>query len=75
MLEGLLSRLEQARILPLVENPNPYDPPQNMDEHDQWWEQHPEEAMKFDMQVDKRNEVLRCLYIGALIGSGPWNIP
>ncbi|MEW5957680.1 MAG: hypothetical protein AB1801_08155 [Chloroflexota bacterium] len=75
MLEGLLSRLEQAGILPTVENPNPYDPGLDIEQHDRWWEEHPQEAEKFDRLVDKRNEVLRHVYIGALIGSGPWNLP
>lgn len=75
MLEGLLPRLEQAGILPIIENPNPYDPVINEAQHENWWEEHPYEGEIFERTVDKRNEVLRHLYIGALIGSGPWNIP
>jgi hypothetical protein len=75
MLEGLLSRLEQAGIVPTVENPNPYDPELDEDQHERWWEEHLPEAEKFDRAVDRRNEVLRYLYIGATIGSGPWRLP
>jgi len=75
MLESLLSRLEQAGIVPVVDNPNPHNPDLDEEQHEQWWEEHPQEAMKFEESVDKRNEVLRHLFIGALIGSGPWNIP
>jgi hypothetical protein len=75
MLEGLLDRLEQAGIVPIAENPNPCDPDVHEDEHERWWVEHPQEADEFERDVDRRNEILRCLYIGAVIGSGPWNLP
>ena len=75
MVEGLLSRLEQGGVLPIVENPNPFDPDLDEDQHERWWEEHPQEAEVFNRAIDKRNEVLRHLYIGAIIGSGPWNLP
>jgi hypothetical protein len=75
MLEGLLDRLEEAKIVPIVENPNPYDPDVDEDKHERWWEEHREEAEDFERSVDRRSETLRHLYIGAIIGSGPWNLP
>ena len=75
MLENLLSRLEQTGIVPIVDNPNPYNPEIDEQQHEHWWDEHPQEAKKFEQEVDKRNDVLRHIYIGTLIGSGPWNIP
>jgi hypothetical protein len=75
MLEGLLDRLEEAKIVPIVDNPNPHDPDVDEDEHERWWEEHPQKAEDFERSVDRRNEILRHLYIGAVIGSGPWNLP
>jgi hypothetical protein len=75
ILEGLLPGLEQAKILPVVKNPNPFDPEDDEERHEQWWKENPEEATDFERNVDKRNEVLRHLYVGSIIGSGPWNIP
>lgn|GEM_PF-3304959 len=71
MLEGLLDRLEEAKIVPIVDNPNPYDPDADEDEHERWWEEHPQDAEDFERSVDRRNEILTHLYIGAIIGSGP----
>ena len=74
-LEDLLPRLEQARVIPKIENPNPYDTSEEMDQHEQWWEDHPQESETFLRQVDQRNQRLGILYIGTLIGRGPWNVP
>jgi hypothetical protein len=75
MVTGLLPRLEQARIIPVVENPNPYNPELNEKSHERWWQEHPEQEEKFTRDNDKRSETLRNIYIGALLGSGPWPIP
>ena len=74
-LEDLLPRLEQARVIPKIENPNPYDTGEEIDQHEQWWEDHPQESETFLRQVDQRNQRLGILYIGTLIGRGPWNVP
>ncbi|MCB0176123.1 MAG: hypothetical protein KDJ97_36835 [Anaerolineae bacterium] len=72
---GLLPRLEQARIVPAVENPNPYDTGDEIDKHEQWWDDHPNESKTFVDLLEKRNDALRIMYVGARIGAGPWKIP
>ena len=75
LLTGLLPRLEQAGIVPVIESPNPYEFGDDAVKHEQWWENHPAEVEQFLEGVEKRDEVFRILYVGALIGSGPWEIP
>lgn len=66
---GLLSRLEKVGVLPIVENPNPYDPELEEEQHEKWWEEHLEEGEEFRRNFEKREEILRYLYVGALLGS------
>ena len=75
LLTGILPRLEQARIVPTIDNPNPYEFGEDADRHEQWWEDHPEYTARFLEVMEQRDQVFRILYIGALIGSGPWEIP
>ena len=75
LLEGFLPRFEQAGIVPAVENPNPYNTGDELDRHEKWWDDHPQETETFLQLMERRNEILRVLYVGALVGSGPWEIP
>ena len=61
--------------LPKIEDPNPYGAAEDMDQHQQWWDEHPDESDKFLHLIEQRNEVLRIMYVGARIGAGPWKIP
>ena len=74
-LAGLMPRLEQARIVPAIEDPNPYDAIDEIEAHEKWWLNHPEASQTFLQLIEKRNEVLRIMYVGACIGAGPWRIP
>ena len=65
---GLLSELEDAGVLPVVEDPNPYDPELEEEKSEQWWQEHPEVEEEFSRMFEKRDEVLRLLYVGALVG-------
>lgn len=69
MLTGMLVKLEEAGIMPIVDNPNPFDTSaEELEQHEQWWKDHPVEAEEFARNCEKRNEILRYLYIGALLG-------
>lgn len=65
---GLLSALEELGIMPVVENPNPFNVESDEDQHDQWWKQHPEEAGEFHRDFERREDVLKHLYFGAILG-------
>ena len=64
----LLPGLEESGILPVPGNPNPFDPEFEEEQHEQWWQAHPEEGEEFGRMIDKRREIFRYLYIGAAIG-------
>jgi hypothetical protein len=65
---GLTSVLEQTGILEAEENPNPIDLRTNPTAHEQWWVDHPEVSAAFDVALRAREERIRLLYIGALLG-------
>lgn len=66
--KGLLSQLEETGIVPVVLNPNPYDPDIEEDKCAQWWEDHAEEGEEFRDGLKKRQDVLKNLFIGAVLG-------
>jgi hypothetical protein len=58
--------LEEAEILPKTpENPNPFDVEFAEEQHELWWEEHPEEANAFSQIIDERERILDLLYLGA----------
>lgn len=65
---GLLSGLEELGILPVAQNPNPFDADLEEKQHEQWWDEHPEAAKGFHEILEKRLEILESLHIGAIIG-------
>jgi len=65
---GLLSELERSGWLPAVENPNPHDLQHEEQQHEQWWKDHPNEEEKFSRSFEQREERLKYLYLGALLG-------
>jgi len=66
--EGFLSGLEDAGILPIVETANPFDPELEEELNQRWWKEHPEAAEEFHRNFEKRDEVLKLLCVGALLG-------
>ena len=64
----LLPGLEEAGILPVPENPNPYDPELEEELNNQWSDAHPDEMSEFFQTIEKRDEVLEHLHAGALLG-------
>jgi hypothetical protein len=65
--KGLLSRLEEADILPRVENPNPFDVELEEQLNEQWAREHPDEMAKFEKDFEEREHILRLLYVGGLL--------
>ena len=65
---GLISQLEADGVVPIVNNPNPYDPETTEEQHEQWWDEHPEEGAKFSAKIDHRELTLLNLYIGSILG-------
>ena len=65
---GLLVPLEKMGVLNTVEDPNPYDPERDLEKHEQWWDAHPGEGDKFSVDLERRMEALKLLYIGAIMG-------
>lgn len=65
---GLLAVLEQAGVLPVAENPNPYGVEQEEEKFEQWANEHPEEQEAFNRRMDERAIALKYLHIGALLG-------
>lgn len=65
---GLLDVLEQAEILPVTPDPNPFDPAHDERSYDQWWTDHPDELEVYEQKDEERRTILRYLHIGALIG-------
>lgn len=65
---GWLTRLEQAGVLPIVKNLNPFDPDREEQQHEQWWKEHSTEGEKFMRTIDNREKIIGYLYIGALLG-------
>jgi hypothetical protein len=74
---GVLSRLEEVGVLPVVINPNPY-----VEEYEQqetldaildderitrWGDEHPADAEQFGMGLERREETTKYLYLGALL--------
>ena len=65
---GLLSEMEELGIVPVAENPNPFSVESDEDRHEQWWKQHPVEAEEFHRRSENREEILKHLYFGAILG-------
>jgi hypothetical protein len=65
---GLLSHLENIGILPVPKDPNPYNYKNELEKYNSWWDGHPEKEGKYVCDSDLRLEVLKCLYIGAILG-------
>ena len=66
--KGLLSELEDMDIIPVVENPNPYDFGTELEAHEKWWEEHQELGEEFRKSMDKREEVFNLLLLGSILG-------
>lgn len=65
---GLMGPLEKMGVLNTVEDPNPYDPERDLEKHEQWWDAHPGEGDKFSVDLERRTEALKLLYIGYIMG-------
>jgi len=64
---GLLSDLEQIGVIPIVENPNPYDPELDEGKNEKWALEHPIETETFEEAFEKKDKILRILLIGSII--------
>jgi hypothetical protein len=64
----LFDELEQAGILPTASGPNPFDDEFEGAPPEQWWEEHPEERHELLRIFEQRDQALRHLYIGAILG-------
>ena len=64
---GLASEFEVLGVLPIIKNPNPYDPEMEEDFHEQWWRENPEKEEKFCQVIWERKNGLRLLLIGSLL--------
>ena len=66
---GLLVRLEEAGIVPKLTCPNPYDPEREEGLHNQWWDEHEQEAAEYSERFHKREETIRYMYFGTLLAT------
>lgn len=66
---GILSILEDAGIVPVVSNPNQFDPTTQQDLHDSWWREHEEAASQFQAKLVQREQALKQVYMGMLLSS------
>lgn len=64
---GFLTVLEDAGVLPVVADPNPFDPTHDETAYDLWWAAHPAEFDVYDQQSAERRTILKHLHIGALV--------
>ena len=64
---GLFDELEEAGVLPTVPDPNPFDDQLEGAQPEQWWEKHSEEQGELMRTLEQRDQVLRHLYIGAIL--------
>src|SRR5690349_1173290 len=61
--------LELYGVLPTIYNPIPCDANiKDEDQYDDWWAAHPKEEKKFRASIEKREEALRLLFAGVLLG-------
>jgi hypothetical protein len=65
---GVLPILEQAGILPPLTDLNPYHPEEEAASYEQWWAEHPTEQEVYNEQFHMRQQLLKYLHIGALVG-------
>lgn len=65
---GLISELENLGVLTTVENPNPYNPESDEIHHEQWWEEHKTEMTSFRESIELRENALKYLFIGSILG-------
>ncbi len=65
---GLVPILEEAGVLPRVEDPNPYDLAEETAAYEQYWAEHPDEHDAFFARIEERRQMLRYLHIGAILG-------
>ncbi len=65
---GLFDELEQAGVLPTTPDPNPFDDELEGAQPEQWWEEHPEKRDELLRTLGQRDQALRHLYIGAILG-------
>lgn len=66
---GILSILEDAGIVPVVSNPNQFDPTTQQALHDNWWREHDEAASQFQAELVQREQALKQVYMGMLLSS------
>jgi hypothetical protein len=64
----LLSSLEDVGILCVVQSPNPFDPIQEEEMHEQWWVEHPQLGEEFVRELEEYDVIIRHLYMGAMLG-------
>lgn len=65
----LISPLEETGILRVVNPPNPFDPELDEEQHDKWWDEHPKEGDKFNLDIEEHNTALKRLFVGGVLGS------
>ena len=55
---GILRLLEAMNLIPVVENPNPFDSEKQLRAHDAWWRQHSDEAAAYCSAIEARRQAL-----------------
>ena len=66
---GVLQDLEEIGLVPVLENPNPFDIDTDEAAHENWWENHPAEAEQFERAYHLRERVLNAIYAGTVLGN------
>jgi hypothetical protein len=66
--DGLLSQLEASGILPLAQNPNPFNPQLEPKKYGFWWWDEEGRIEEFRRNVWRRLNALSKLFTGAVIG-------
>lgn len=61
---GLLDELEASGQLPSVYDPNPHKEHMQRKAYNRWWQENPEEAIKFQNSIQQRNQALEHIYVG-----------
>lgn len=65
---GLLAQLEEAGVLPVITNPNPYSLRHEHEQWRAWWNNHPDEQRTMETEQQHRARVLTYLYAGTVVG-------
>ena len=65
---GLFDELEEAGVLPTMPDPNPLDDEIEVAQPEQWLEKHSDEQDELVQTLEQRDQALRYLYVGAILG-------